>query len=46
MELQIIQYSDWHGQIDPLFVFGEGTFGGAGQLATYFARRRPTTPTR
>ncbi|MGH8945039.1 MAG: bifunctional metallophosphatase/5'-nucleotidase [Acidimicrobiia bacterium] len=44
VELQIIQYSDWHGQLDPLSVFGEGTFGGAAQLATYFAQEEANNP--
>lgn len=44
VELQVIQYSDWHGQLDPLFVFGEGTFGGAAELATYFAQERANNP--
>lgn len=44
VDLQIIQYSDWHGQIDPLSVFGEGTFGGAAQLATYFHQEEANNP--
>lgn len=44
VDLQIIQYSDWHGQLDPLFVFGEGTFGGAAQLATYFQQEEANNP--
>lgn len=43
-ELQIIQYSDWHGQLDPLFVFGQGTFGGAAELATYFQQEEANNP--
>ncbi len=43
-ELQIIQYSDWHGQLDPLSVFGEGTFGGAAQLAAYFQQEEANNP--
>lgn len=43
-ELQIIQYSDWHGQLDPLSVFGEGTFGGAAVLATYFQQEEANNP--
>ena len=43
-ELQIIQYSDWHGQLDPLSVFGVGDFGGAAQLATYFAQEEANNP--
>jgi len=44
VDLQIIQYSDWHGQLDPLSVFGEGTFGGAAQLATYFRQEEANNP--
>ncbi len=44
VELKVIQYSDWHGQLDPLFVFGQGTFGGAAELATYFAQERAENP--
>lgn len=43
-ELQIIQYSDWHGQLDPLSVFGVGDFGGAAQLATYFGQDEAENP--
>ena len=43
-ELQIIQYSDWHGQLDPLSIFGEGTFGGAAELATYFHQEEANNP--
>src|SRR3970040_2269766 len=43
-DLQIIQYSDWHGQLDPLFIFGEGTFGGAAELATYFRQEEANNP--
>ena len=32
VELRFISVSDWHAQLDPLFVFGEGTFGGAAEL--------------
>jgi len=44
VQLQIIQYSDWHSQIDPLSVFGEGTFGGAAELATYFQQEEANNP--
>ena len=43
-ELQVIQYSDWHGQLDPLSIFGEGTFGGAAELATYFHQEEANNP--
>lgn len=44
VELQVIQYSDWHGQVEPLDVFGEGVFGGAAELATYFKQERANNP--
>ena len=44
VELQIIQYSDWHGQLDPLSIFGEGTFGGAAVLSTYFKQDEANNP--
>lgn len=44
VELQILQYSDWHGQLDPLSVFGEGVFGGAAELATYFRMEEANNP--
>ncbi len=44
IELQILSVSDWHGQLDPLFVFGQGTFGGAAELSTYFQQERANNP--
>ncbi len=44
VDLQFITVSDWHAQLDPLFVFGEGTFGGAAELATYFDMERAANP--
>ncbi len=35
VEIQFLAVSDWHAQLDPLFVFGEGTFGGAAELSAY-----------
>ncbi len=43
-ELQFLSVSDWHGQIDPLFVYGQGTFGGAAELSTYFQQERANNP--
>ena len=40
VEIQFLSVSDWHAQLDPLFVFGEGTFGGAAQLAAYWDAER------
>ncbi len=44
VDLQIIQYSDWHGQLDPISIFGEGTFGGAAELSTYFKQEEANNP--
>lgn len=44
VEIQLIQYSDWHGQIDTLSVFGEGDFGSAAALSTYFDMERAQNP--
>ncbi len=44
VDIRVLSYSDWHGQLDPLFVFGEGTFGGAAELATYFAQEEADNP--
>lgn len=44
VDLQFLTVSDWHAQLDPLSVFGEGTFGGAAELSTYFAQERATNP--
>jgi 2',3'-cyclic-nucleotide 2'-phosphodiesterase (5'-nucleotidase family) len=43
-ELQFLSISDWHGQVDPLFVFGQGLFGGAAELSTYFQQERANNP--
>ena len=44
IELQFLSISDWHGQLDPLFVFGQGSFGGAAELSTYFQQERANNP--
>ena len=44
VDLQFLTVSDWHAQLDPLFVFGEGTFGGAAELSTYFQQERAANP--
>lgn len=44
IELQILQYSDWHGQLDPLDFPGEGIFGGAAELATSFRADEADNP--
>ena len=44
VEIQFLTISDWHAQLDPLFVFGEGTFGGAAELSAYWMADRMTNP--
>lgn len=44
VDLRILTISDWHAQLDPLFVFGEGTFGGAAELSTYFQQEKADNP--
>ena len=44
VDIQFLNVSDWHAQLDPLFVFGEGTFGGAAELAAYWDADRATNP--
>jgi 2',3'-cyclic-nucleotide 2'-phosphodiesterase (5'-nucleotidase family) len=44
VEIQIIDISDWHAQLDPLFVFGVGSFGGAAELSTYWQMDRQANP--
>lgn len=42
--LQVLNVSDWHGQLDPIAVSGTGNVGGAAVLAAYFARDRAANP--
>ena len=44
VEIKVLSISDWHAQLDPLFVLGEGTFGGAAQLSTFFQQEREENP--
>ena len=44
VDIQILAMSDWHAQLDPLFVFGEGTFGGAAELSAYWQADRAANP--
>ncbi len=44
VDLRFLTFSDWHGQIDPLFVFGQGTFGGAAELSAYFRAEEADNP--
>ena len=44
VDIRLLSVSDWHAQLDPRFVFGEGTFGGAAELSTYFQMERLDNP--
>lgn len=44
VEVRFISISDWHGQVEPLSIFGEGTFGGAAELSTFFQMERDDNP--
>ena len=44
VEIRFINVADWHAQLDPLFIFGVGTFGGAAELSTYFQMERLDNP--
>lgn len=42
--IQILDISDWHGQIDPINVAGVGNVGGAAVLSSYFKADRLANP--
>lgn len=44
VEIQILNVSDWHGQLDPLSITGVGNVGGAAVLASYFEADRTANP--
>jgi 5'-nucleotidase len=44
VDLQILQVSDWHAQLDPIFVTGVGDVGGAAALSAYFEQDRAAQP--
>lgn len=44
VEVQILNISDLHGQLDPLDVFGVGPVGGAAALSAYFDAERAENP--
>jgi 2',3'-cyclic-nucleotide 2'-phosphodiesterase (5'-nucleotidase family) len=44
VELQFLNVSDWHGQIDPLDIFGVGLRGGASVISTYWQADRAANP--
>ncbi|MCH7985072.1 MAG: 5'-nucleotidase C-terminal domain-containing protein [Acidobacteria bacterium] len=44
VEIQFLTISDWHAQLDPLSVFGVGTFGGAAELSAFWKDDRIDNP--
>jgi len=44
VDIQILNVSDWHGQLDPLVPVGSPPIGGAAALAAYFAAERAANP--
>ena len=43
-DIQILSVSDFHGQLDPLNIFGVGDVGGAAALSAYWADDRAQQP--
>lgn len=44
VDIQILNVSDWHGQLDPISVQGVGNVGGAAVLTAYFNQHRAENP--
>jgi 5'-nucleotidase len=44
VEIQLLNVSDWHAQIDPISVTGLGNVGGAAQIAAYWNADRAANP--
>ncbi|MCZ6911685.1 MAG: bifunctional metallophosphatase/5'-nucleotidase, partial [Proteobacteria bacterium] len=44
VDIQILSISDWHAQLDSLFIFPVGSFGGAAELSAYFQAERAANP--
>jgi len=44
IDIQILDISDWHAQLDPLNITGVGLVGGAAALSTYFQADRTANP--
>ncbi|HSK14621.1 MAG TPA: 5'-nucleotidase C-terminal domain-containing protein [Gaiellaceae bacterium] len=44
VEIQILNVSDWHAQLDPISVSGVGNVGGAAVLSSYFQADRAANP--
>jgi 5'-nucleotidase len=44
IDIQILDISDWHGQLDPQSITGVGNVGGAAVLSAYFQAERAANP--
>ncbi len=44
IDIQFLNVSDWHAQLDPLFEFPSSFFGGAAELAAYWEADRAANP--
>jgi 5'-nucleotidase len=44
VDIQVLNVSDFHGQLDPLSITGVGNVGGAAALSTYWKSDRATNP--
>lgn len=44
VDIQILSVSDFHGQLDPLDIFGVGKVGGAAALSSYWQADRAANP--
>ena len=44
VDIQVLNVSDFHGQLDPLNIFGVGDVGGAAALSTYWQQDRAANP--
>jgi 5'-nucleotidase len=44
VDIQVLNVSDFHGQLDPLNIFGVGDVGGAAALSTYWQQDRAENP--
>src|SRR3990172_8365427 len=44
VDIQILDVSDWHAQLDPVSVFGVGNVGGAAVLSAYWNADRAANP--
>ncbi len=44
VDIQFLSLSDWHGQLDPLSIFGVGNVGGAAVISSYWQADRAANP--